>query len=343
MAISVISISSDSSEDSVGTPAGRVILFGTIPTTIPDTTPVITPPATQTDTPVIPIETPIIAPTIPPSPDYTPASPDYSPASDSESDPSEDPSSDHIPPLPAISPFLSSDDDTTDSDTPDTPPSPTHGMPFTEITASTQRSPVIPHRQVMILSPGHPIPYGRPYRYHLNGPVYMMTVRKRVGPLPTHRLAVRHSADHSSSDSSSEASSDFQSDASSDSSSRHSSSDHSSPDLPSTFAGPSCKRRRSPTTSVPALSPVSGALSPVRADLIPSPKRVKDSGYLADVEVDPRKISLRGDAIVRVSDEPHLEQDIDLEIQADIDECITYADALRDRGIDARVVVEAVD
>ncbi|GJR70099.1 putative reverse transcriptase domain-containing protein [Tanacetum coccineum] len=343
MAISVISISSDSSEDSVGTPAGRVILFGTIPTTIPDTTPVITPPATQTDTPVIPTETPIIAPTIPPSPDYTPASPDYSPASDSESDPSEDPSSDHIPPLPAISPFLSSDDDTTDSDTPDTPPSPTHGTPFTEITASTQRSPIIPRRRVMILSPGQPIPHGRPYRYHLNGPVHMMTARKRVGPLPTHRLAVRHSADHSSSDSSSEASSDFHSDASSDSSSGHSLSDHSSPDLPSTSAGPSRKRRRSPTTSVPALSPVSGALSPVRANLIPSPKRVKDSGYLADVEVDPRETSLRDDAIVRVSDEPHLEQDIDPEIQAEIDECIAYADALRDRGIDARVVVEAVD
>ncbi|GKB34098.1 hypothetical protein Tco_0879040 [Tanacetum coccineum] len=119
------------------TPAGRVILFGTIPTTIPDTTPVITPLATQTDTPVIPTETPIIAPTIPPSPDYTPASPDYSPASDSESDPSEDPSSDNIPPLPAISPFLSSDDDSTDNDTPDTPSSPTHDTPFTEITAST--------------------------------------------------------------------------------------------------------------------------------------------------------------------------------------------------------------
>ncbi|GJS16847.1 hypothetical protein Tco_0411319 [Tanacetum coccineum] len=79
MAISVISVFSDSSEDSVGTPAGRVILFGTIPTTIPDTTPVITPPTTQTDTIVIPIETPIIAPTIPPSLDYTPVSPDYSP------------------------------------------------------------------------------------------------------------------------------------------------------------------------------------------------------------------------------------------------------------------------
>ncbi|GKC99768.1 hypothetical protein Tco_1170043, partial [Tanacetum coccineum] len=71
MAILVISVSSDSSEDSVGTPAGRVILFDTIPTTIPDTTPVITPHATQTDTPVIPTETPIITPTIPLSPDYT--------------------------------------------------------------------------------------------------------------------------------------------------------------------------------------------------------------------------------------------------------------------------------
>ncbi|GJX90251.1 hypothetical protein Tco_0343577 [Tanacetum coccineum] len=326
MAISVISISLDSSEDSVGTPVGRVILFGTIPTTIPDTTPVITLPATQTHTPVIPAETPIVAPTIPPSPDYTPASPDYSPASDSD-------------------------------DTLDTPPSPTHGTPFTEIAASTQRSPIIPYRRVMILSPGQPIPHGRPYRYHPNGPIHMMTARKRVGPFLVPQLAVGHPVDHSSSDyfspddsardsssdSSSEASSDFHSDASSDSSSGHSLSDHSSPDLPSTSAGPSRKRRRSPTTFVPALSPVSGALSPVRADLIPSPKRVKDSSYLADVEVDPREISLRDDAIVRVSDEPHLEQDIDPEIQAEIDECIAYADALRDRGIDARVVVEAVD
>ncbi|GKA46778.1 hypothetical protein Tco_0739661, partial [Tanacetum coccineum] len=285
MAISVILVSSDSSEDSVGTPAGRVILFGTIPTTILDTTPVITPPITQTDTTKIPIT----SPTIPPTPDYTPASLDYSPASETESDPSEDPLSDHIPPLPAILPFLSLADDTTDIDTPDTPPSPTHGTPFTEITSSTQRSPVIPRRRVMILAHGQPIPYGRPYRYHLNGPVHMMTARKRVGPLPTHCLVVRHSADYSSLDSSSDASSDFHSDASSDSSSRHSLSGHSSPDLPSTSAGPSRKRRRFPMTYVPALSPVFRALSPVRTDLIPSPKRVKDFGYLADVEVDPRE------------------------------------------------------
>ncbi|GJX52857.1 hypothetical protein Tco_0281226 [Tanacetum coccineum] len=37
------------------------------------------------------------------------------------------------------------------------------------------------------------------------------------------------------------------------------------------------------------------------------------------------------------------EQDIDPEIQEEIDECFAYADALRDRGIDARVVVEAID
>ncbi|GKE81198.1 hypothetical protein Tco_1551198 [Tanacetum coccineum] len=288
-------------------------MFGTIPTTIPDTTPVIIPPTTQTDTTVIPTETPIIAPTIPPSSDYTPASPDYSSASDSESDPSKDPSSDHIPPSPATSPFLSSDDDTTDSDSPDTPPSPTHGTPFTEITTSTQRSPVIPRRRVMILAHGQPIPHGRPYRYHLNGLVHMMTARKRVGPLPAHCLAVRHSADHSS------------------------------PDLPSTSAGPSRKRRRSPMTSVPTLPLVSRALSPVHADLIPSPKRVRDSGYSADVEVNPRETSLRDNVIVRGNEEPHLEKDIDPEIQAEIDECFAYAHTFRDRGIDARVVVEAVD
>ncbi|GJZ82100.1 putative reverse transcriptase domain-containing protein, partial [Tanacetum coccineum] len=257
MAISVISISSDSSEDSVGTPAGRVILF--------------------------------------------------------ESDPFEDLSSGHIPPSPAISLFLSLADDTTDIDTPD----------YNHITYPW---------------------YGFSLRLSLITEITYHTSSSGRGlDVTLSCLACDILRSHSSSDSSSEASSDFHSDASSDSSSRHPLSDHSSPDLPSTSAGPSRKRRRSPMTSVPALSPVSGALSPVRADLIPSPKRIKDSGYLADVEVDHREISLRDDAIVRVSDEPHLEQDSDPEIQAEIDECFAYADALRDRGIDARVVVEAID
>ncbi|GKF78046.1 hypothetical protein Tco_0230516 [Tanacetum coccineum] len=99
IAISVISVSSDSSKDSVGKSAGRVILFGVIPTTIPDTTPSMISPTTHIDTtPIL-----IVSPTIPPSPDYTLASPDYSLASDTEFDPSEDPSLDHIPPLPATS------------------------------------------------------------------------------------------------------------------------------------------------------------------------------------------------------------------------------------------------
>ncbi|GJU29964.1 putative reverse transcriptase domain-containing protein [Tanacetum coccineum] len=117
MAISIISVSSDSSENA--------ILSATSPTTHIDTTSI-----------------PIVSPTIPPSPDYTPASPDYSPASDIEFDTSKDLSSDHIPSLPATSPFLSSTDDSSDSDIPDTPPSPTHDTPFTETTLSTQRSPV---------------------------------------------------------------------------------------------------------------------------------------------------------------------------------------------------------
>ncbi|GJX55094.1 reverse transcriptase domain-containing protein [Tanacetum coccineum] len=159
MAISVISVSSDLSEESVGTSTRRVILFGTIPTTIPDTTPSVIPPTTHIDTTPIPT----VSPTIPSSPHYTPASPDYSPASDMELDPSEDLSSDHIPPLPATLPFLSSTDDSSDSDIPDTSPSPTHGTPFTETTLSTQRSPTASgalRRRVMVLAPGQPIPHG---------------------------------------------------------------------------------------------------------------------------------------------------------------------------------------
>ncbi|GKD85215.1 putative reverse transcriptase domain-containing protein, partial [Tanacetum coccineum] len=345
----------------------------------------ITQPTTQTDTTVIPTEIPIIAPTIPPSPDYIPASPDYSPASDMKFDPSEDPSSDHIPPLPAISPFLSSADDTTDSDTPNTPPSPTHGTPFTKTTLSTQRSPTAFGallRRVMVLAPGQSIPHGRPYHYHLNGPVHMMTARKRVRPLPTHRLAVRHSVDYSSSDDSSldsssssslETSSDSSTDVLSDSASSRSSSDHSLPASPSgmrsshrlcplvpsvhhsstiserpshdsSFASCSRKRSRSHVASVPLSSPTLEALSYARADLLPSPKRIRSPETATDLEdysedsfepYVPREMDVdvvRSDGI-----------EIDPEIQAKIDESFAYADALRDRGIYARVVVEAAD
>nr|GEW26185.1 ribonuclease H-like domain-containing protein [Tanacetum cinerariifolium] len=108
----------------------------------------------------------------------------------------------------------------------------------------------------------------------------------------------------------------------------------------------------SPTTSVPRSSPLSGALSPACVDLLPPPKRIRSSDFVTNLEdcLDessessiPRETCLWDDVIVRGSDEPHSEHDIDHEIQAEIDECIAYADALRARGIDARVVVEAVD
>ncbi|GKC85397.1 hypothetical protein Tco_1141114, partial [Tanacetum coccineum] len=306
----------------------------TIPTTIPNTTLFVIPPTTHIDTTSIPT----VSPTIPPSPDYTlaspdctPALPDYSPTSDTEFEPSEDPSSDHIPPPLATSPFLSSIDDSSDSDIPDTPPSPTHGTPFTETTLSTQRSHVASgalRRRVMVIAPGQPIPRGRPYRYHLNGPVHMMTTRKRVGPLPTHHFVVIHSVDYSSSghfssgdslrdsslSSSLETSLDSSTDALSNSASSRSSSDHSLPtpssgmrpshhlcslvlsihrssaaisDRPSHdsySASPSRKRNRSPVTSVPLSSPTRGALSYARADLLPSPKRIRSPESTTDLE-----------------------------------------------------------
>nr|GEU77828.1 reverse transcriptase domain-containing protein [Tanacetum cinerariifolium] len=323
MAISIILVSLDSSEKSVRTPAGQVILFGSIPTLILDTTPTVTPPVTHLDTTLIPVEIPIVSPIIPPSPYYTPASPDFSPVSDTKTDPSEDLSSNHIPSLLATSPLLSSIDDSLDSDTPDTPPSPTH---------------------VMILAPGQPIPHGRPYHYHPNGPVHMMTARKRVGPLPTHRLAMRHSVDYSSSDhftsddslrdssssSSSETSSYSPSNDLSNSSSSHSSSDHSLTTLPSGTR--SSYHLRSLIPSIPRLS--AAAKRP--------PHSFDRLDECSESSV-PKETSLRDEVVIRGSDEPCLEQDIDLEIQAEIDEYIAYANALRARCINARAVVEAID
>ncbi|GKE10478.1 hypothetical protein Tco_1414029 [Tanacetum coccineum] len=315
----------------------------------------VTSPTTHID--ITPI--PTISHAIPPLPDYTPASLDYSPASDTEFDSSEDPSSDHIPPLPATSPFLSLIGDSSD-------------------TSDALR------RRVMILLPRRSIPYGRPYRYHLNGPVHMMTARKRVGPLPTHRLAMRHSINYSSSDhfslndslrdssssSSSETSSDSSIDALSDSASIRSYSDNLLPtsssgmrpshhlcslvpsihrssttisDRPShesSSASPSRKRSRSHVASVLLSLPIPGALSSALADLLPSPKRIRSPETATDLEDSrSRGADLEMDVNVVRSDGI----DIDPEIQADINECIAYANALRDRGIDARVVVEAVD
>ncbi|GKE74957.1 hypothetical protein Tco_1536998 [Tanacetum coccineum] len=217
----------------------------------------------------------------------------------------------------------------------------------------------------MVLAPGQPIPHGRPYRYHLNGPVHMMTARKRVRPLPTHCLAVRHSVDYSSSDHFSL--DDSSSDSSSSSSVHRSSAISKRPSHDSSSASRSSKRSRSLVASVPLSSPTLEALSYARANLLPSPKRIRSPEIAMDLEdcsedsfepYVPREVRLGVD-FEDESFEPSrsrgadLEMDVDVirsvrieidpEIQTEIDECFAYADALRDRGIDARVVVEAAD
>ncbi|GJZ39753.1 hypothetical protein Tco_0586316 [Tanacetum coccineum] len=233
----------------------------------------------------------------------------------------------------------------------------------------------------------------------------MMTMRKRVRPLHTHRLAVRHSVDYSSSDhfssddssrdssssSSSKTSSDSSADSLSESTSSHSSSDHSLPtpssgmrpshhlcslvpsnhrssatisDRPShdsSSTNPSRKRSRSPVASLPLSLPIPRALSYARVDLLPSPKRIRNPELATDLEgcledsfkpYSPREVGLGVD-FEDESSEPsrskgaNLEEDvdvvrsngndIDLEIQVEINECIAYADAVTPRqGENAR-------
>ncbi|GKA28471.1 hypothetical protein Tco_0714639, partial [Tanacetum coccineum] len=221
------------------------------------------------------------------------------------------------------SPFIYTD--SSDDDTADTPPSLTHEIP-----------------------PVEPIPHGRPYCYHPNGPVHMMTTRKRVGLLPTHLLAVRYSIDYSSSDyftfddssrdlpsdSSSETSSDSSSDAISDSLPGHSSLDHSLLALPSGMR--SSHQLCSFIPSIHSSADITERLShssfagpppfsSVRADLLPPHKKIRSSDSVMDLEVSldessesfiPRETSLRVDIDVGGSDEPSSEPNIDPHFQA---------------------------
>ncbi|GKA42793.1 putative reverse transcriptase domain-containing protein, partial [Tanacetum coccineum] len=139
------------------------------------------------------------------------------------------------------------------------------------------------------------------------------------------------------------------------------------PSHDSSSASPSRKRSRSPATSVPLSSPILGALSDARANILPSPKRIRSPETATDLEgcsedsfepYVPREARLVVDFEDESSESSRhrgtdLEMDVEVvrsngidinpEIQAEIDECIAYADSLRDRWIDARVVVKAID
>ncbi|GJT05793.1 putative reverse transcriptase domain-containing protein [Tanacetum coccineum] len=118
MAASAIIISSDSSDESVGSPPSRVILFGDIPTIIPSTS--VVAPETSTIAPVISSAAPMVETTLVASPTGLCGLVPYT-GSDSDS-PDEMSSPEHISPLPAISPFLCTDSSEA-PDSSDGPPS----------------------------------------------------------------------------------------------------------------------------------------------------------------------------------------------------------------------------
>ncbi|GKF12873.1 hypothetical protein Tco_0050799, partial [Tanacetum coccineum] len=114
MAASAIAISSDSSDESVGSPPSRVILFGGIPSTS------VVALETSTIAPVISSAAPVVETTLVALPIRVCGLVPYS-GSDSDS-PDEMSSSEHISPLPAISPFLCTDSSEA-PDSSDGPPS----------------------------------------------------------------------------------------------------------------------------------------------------------------------------------------------------------------------------
>ncbi|GKD95813.1 hypothetical protein Tco_1379710 [Tanacetum coccineum] len=242
-----------------------------------------------------------------------------------------------VPTLPYTSPFLYTD--SSDSDTYERPPS---QDPY-EVIVARWRSRVAV-RSSPLSSPTHdsshvdPIPIGRPYRTQHNEVRKMLTTRKSVRPLPSHRLALRYSESHSPSDHFSL--DNFASDTLSGSSSGYLSDTSSGRSIPdssfgtpaASIEGTSRKRYRSPAVSVPLATLVPRVLSPVRTDLLPPGKRTK--GYIPAFD---------RDGSAESSYETYTEPDIDSDVHADIDDD-TEAAAAREADIKVEelTVVEPV-
>ncbi|GJX36599.1 hypothetical protein Tco_0248156 [Tanacetum coccineum] len=133
----------------------------------------------------------------------------------------------------------------------------------------------------------------------------MLTARKSVRSLPSHRLALMYSWSHSPSDHFSPG--DFSSDTSSGSSSGYS----------------------SDTSSVPLAIPVARALSPVRADLLPPRRRNRGSVS-----------TTAQDDSTEESYEAYTEPDINSDVHADIDADTVATEAAAAREAADRVEVD---
>ncbi|GJX97964.1 hypothetical protein Tco_0354983 [Tanacetum coccineum] len=299
MAASAIIISSDSSDESVGSPPSRVILFGDIPTVIPSTS--VVAPETSTIAPVISSAAPMVEMTLVASPTGLCGLVPYT-GSDSDS-PDEMSSPEHISPQPAISPFICTDSseapDSSDGPPLQDPyvttiarwrsrvtarPSSSHEFPIAPVTAppgirrrlASRHASHRSHRSSLILfssssdsSPVHSLGLDASDQAHSGSSTRDVSPRLCYPPRRAPRCSEafrRWCAAPLSTwypPTTSESSSG-------DSSERpmH---------LSSHSAGPSRKRCRSPVDSVPLSMPVTGSLAPTRADLLPPRKRFRDS------------------------------------------------------------------
>ncbi|GJW68699.1 hypothetical protein Tco_0123123 [Tanacetum coccineum] len=159
---------------------------------------------TKKDVPIVPAD-PIVTPKVRTVSVVSPARAldlvDYSPSSDF------DPSEDSLPPapdLPLVLPFLCSNDTEADDESEPAKQRPvlsSHDTlaPLSEFPLAPVVSlPGIRRCSTTLVRPGEAIPFGRPYHTHLNGPHKLLTARKRVRPIPAHRLAWRCVSHHSS-------------------------------------------------------------------------------------------------------------------------------------------------
>ncbi|GKB67472.1 putative reverse transcriptase domain-containing protein [Tanacetum coccineum] len=297
MAAPIISISSNLFEESVGSHALRVILFGAIHAIIP-----VIP-----EVPIV-LADPIVAPEVGTVSVVLPSRVldlvDYSSSSDSG------PSEDSLPPapdLPLVSPFLCSDNSEADGESEPAeqrPVSSSHDTlaPLSEFPlAPVVAPPRICRRPTILVRPGEAIPFGRLYRTHLNGPRKLTPRRSkafrrwRSAPLSTPYPPTT-----------SESSLGLSSERSLDSSSPSSK--------------PSRKRCRSPTASVPSPTHVSRSIAPTPADLLPPRKRFRDSYSPEDsgeehMEVDTADAEAVADVGISDGVVAHLEDSIDMGVE----------------------------
>ncbi|GJS82689.1 hypothetical protein Tco_0749230 [Tanacetum coccineum] len=206
------------------------------------------------------------------------------------------------------------------------------------------------------------IPIGRLYRTYPGRPYRALIVKKSVRPLPSHRLALRYtshhldhftsgsssdhsSSGHSTSDHSSSNHSSLDYSSSGHSTSSHSSSGHTPPvttivcpiiyhvstddillsagdSSSESSARPSHKRCRSPVATITSSIHASRALVPSRVDLLPPRKMFRDS----------------------ISPKDSVEEDIDTDVLADIEANATTVKVVADMdveaGVDAGISVE---